>query len=154
METQDPMILLTENKREKVFGNLLTNFKINDIITTKDKEKENSYKTRKDTAMKKASMETLVNYIDSHNLTDLFTIKDELTAELSKSKAKADANRALYDEYHDKIMEVLASATAPVTAQELADETGIARGKIVYGLTNYWKSEVVRDDSSKTYTLA
>lgn len=156
METQDPMILLTENKREKIFGNLLTNYKTHDIITTKDKEKENSYKTRKDTAMKKASMETLVNYIDSHNLTDLFTIKDELTAELSKSKVKAEANRALYDEYHDKVMKVLASATAPVTAQELADETGIARGKIVYGLTNYWSDEVVRDNSGKAtmYRLA
>ena len=134
----------------------LTKAKIHDIITTKDKEKENSYKTRKDTAMKKASMETLVNYIDSHNLTDLFAIKDELTAELSKGKAKADANRALYDEYHDKVVDVLSNASAPVTAQEIADETGIARGKIVYGLTNYWKSEVVRDDSGKTatYTLA
>ena len=134
----------------------MTKAKIHDIITTKDEEKENSYKTRKDTAMKKASMETLVNYIDSHNLTDLFAIKDELTAELSKGKAKADANRALYDEYHDKVVDVLSKASAPVTAQEIADETGIARGKIVYGLTNYWKSEVVRDDSGKTatYTLA
>jgi len=141
---------------DKEQKNLLTKAKIHDIITTKDKEKENSYKTRKDTAMKKASMETLVNYIDSHNLTDLFAIKDELTAELSKGKAKADANRALYDEYHDKVVDVLSNASAPVTAQEIADETGIARGKIVYGLTNYWKSEVIRDDSGKTatYTLA
>jgi len=106
--------------------------------------------------MKKASMETLVNYIDSHNLTELFPIKDELTAELSKGKAKADANRALYDEYHDKVIEALRKASAPVTAQEIADETRIARGKIVYGLNNYWKSEVTRDDSGKTatYTLA
>ena len=118
----------------------------------KDEEKENSYKTRKDTAMKKASMETLINYIDNHNLTDLFPIKDELTAELSKGKAKADANRALYDEYHGKVVEVLRNASAPVTAQEIADETGIARGKIVYGLTNYWDDEVVADKSSKTTT--
>jgi len=41
-----------------------------------------------------------------------------------------------------------------VTAQEIADETGIARGKIVYGLNNYWKSEVIRDDSGKTATYA
>ena len=45
--------------------------------------------------MKKASMEILVNYIDNNNLTDLFPIKDELTAELSKGKAKAAANRAI-----------------------------------------------------------
>ena len=152
METEDPMILLTENKREKIFGNLLTNFQNYDTITTKDKEKENSYKTRKDTAMKKASMEILINYIDNHNLTDLFTIKDELTAELSKSKAKADANRAVYAEIHDKVIAVLSMSTSPVTAQEIADETGIARGKIVYGLTNYWGDEVVADKSGKTTT--
>ena len=34
LETQDLMILLTENKREKIFGNLLTDFKIRDIINT------------------------------------------------------------------------------------------------------------------------
>ena len=84
-------------------------------------------------------METLVNYIDSHNLTDLFAIKDELTAELSKGKAKADANRALYDEYHDKVVDVLSKASAPVTAQEIADETGIAH------------SEMKADGSVKVY---
>lgn len=102
--------------------------------------------------MKKTSMEALVNYIDNHNLTDLFPIKDELTAELSKGKAKADANRAVYAEIHDKVVAVLSTATNPVTAQEIADETGIARGKIVYGLTNYWDDEVVADKSGKTTT--
>ena len=100
--------------------------------------------------MKKASMETLVNYIDSHNLTDLFAIKDELTAELSKGKAKADANRAIYADMHDKVMDVLDTTTTGVSAQEIADETGLARGKIVYGLTNYWSAEVVKDNSGKT----
>jgi hypothetical protein len=44
LETQDPVILLTENKREKIFGNLLTNSKIYDTITTKDEGKENPKK--------------------------------------------------------------------------------------------------------------
>lgn len=105
--------------------------------------------------MKKASMEILVNYIDNNNLTDLFPIKDELTAELSKGKAKAAANRALYDEYREQIMRVLANVSNPVTAQELADETGIARGKIVYGLNNYWHADIKRiDGKTATYTLA
>lgn len=104
--------------------------------------------------MKKASLETLVNYIDSHDITELSEIKDEMTAELSKGKAKAEANRAVYAEMHDKVMEVLSSASAPVTAQEIADETGLSRGKIVYGLTNYWSGEVVRDNSGKTATYS
>ena len=102
--------------------------------------------------MKKASMETLINFIDTHGVEELFAIKDELTAELAKGKAKADANREVYAEIHDKVIAVLGSATAPVTAQEIADETGIARGKIVYGLTKYWGDEVVADKSSKTTT--
>ena len=104
--------------------------------------------------MKKASMEAIVNYIDSHNLTELFPIKDELTAELSKGKAKADANRAIYDQIHDAVIAALTSATAPVTAQELADETGFAKGKIVYGLTNYWTDEVEKIEGKvNAYTL-
>ena len=101
-------------------------------------------------------METLVNYIDTNGVEELFAIKDELTAELAKGKAKADANREVYAEIHDKVIAVLASATAPVTAQEIADETGIARGKIVYGLKNYWADEVVVDATGKanTYRLA
>ena len=106
--------------------------------------------------MKKASMETLVNYINTNGVEELFAIKDELTAELAKGKAKADANREVYAEIHDKVIATLASATAPVTAQEIADEIGIARGKIVYGLKNYWADEVVVDTTGKanTYTLA
>ena len=106
--------------------------------------------------MKKASMEALVNYIDTNGVEELFAIKDELTAELAKGKAKADANREVYAEIHDKVIAVLTSATAPVTAQEIADEIGVARGKIVYGLKNYWADEVVVDATGKanTYRLA
>ena len=104
--------------------------------------------------MKKISLETLVAFINDNAVTELYDIRDEISAELSKNKAKADANRELYDEIHDKIIEVLESAKNPVTAQELADETGIAKGKIVYGLTHYWGSEVEKDTSKKTTTYA
>ena len=106
--------------------------------------------------MKKASMEALVNYIDTNGVEELFAIKDELTAELAKGKAKADANRAVYEELHDKVIEALAVATAPVTAQEIATEIGESRNKISYGLKNYWADEVVVDTTGKvtTYRLA
>lgn len=106
--------------------------------------------------MKKSTIVSLIALLNGEAIAEPDTIKAELEAELSRGKAKADANRAVYAEMHDKVMEVLGSTTNPVTAQELADETGFARGKIVYGLTNYWSDEVVKDTSGKstTYRLA
>ena len=106
--------------------------------------------------MKKASMETLVKWIDDHDVTELSDIKDELTAELAKGRAKADANRAVYAELHDKVIDALSAASAPVTAQEIANEIGESRNKISYGLKNYWADEVVVDTTGKvnTYRLA
>jgi len=142
-----------QKKFKRISKNLLTNSRIYDIITTKTGEGK-PHKPERDFIMKKLSMETIVNYIDTHNVEELFAIKDELTAELAKGKAKADANRAIYEEIHDAVIATLKSATAPVTAQELADETGYAKGKIVYGLTNYWGDEVVKTEGKvNTYAL-
>ena len=96
---------------------------------------------------------TLIATIDTPEAEE---VRAELTAELAKNKVKADANRAVYAEIHDKVMEILKSATAPVTAQEIAEETGVARGKIVYGLRNYWNDEIIVDCTGKanTYRLA
>ena len=92
--------------------------------------------------MKKTTMQTIVNYIDTNGISELAEVRNELVAELDKGAKKAEANRAIYDEIHDAVIEALTHASAPVTAQELADETGYAKGKIVYGLTNYWAGEV------------
>ena len=107
--------------------------------------------------MKKNTLTAIVNYLsnnlsyaDENEKEFLQTTIDELNAELSKGKAKADANRALYDEIRVAVLNALKSASQPVTAQELADETGYPKGKIVYGLTNYWADEIEKDDSSKT----
>ena len=106
--------------------------------------------------MKKASLESLVRVLNGENVEGLDTIKAELEAELAKGKAKADANRELYAEYHDKVIDTIRMANAPVSAQDIADATGIARGKVVHGLTKLWTSEVVVDKSGKAnmYTLA
>ena len=102
--------------------------------------------------MKKATLESLVSYLNGETVANLPEIKAELEAELNKGKAKADANRAVYAEIHDKVIAALSTASNPVTAQEIADEIGIARGKIVYGLTKYWADEVVKDTSGKATT--
>lgn len=106
--------------------------------------------------MKKSTLVSLISLLDGETITNHDVIKAELEAELNKGKAKADANRAAYAELHGKIVAALKSAGKPVTATELATETGAARGKIVYGLTKMWSDEVVKDNSGKvtTYALA
>lgn len=106
--------------------------------------------------MKKASLEALISLLDGNAIDNAEAIKAEIEAELAKGKAKADANRAVYADMHDKVIEAIRVANAPVTAQDIADSTGLARGKIVYGLTNLWSDEVAVDKSGKAnmYTLA
>ena len=104
--------------------------------------------------MKKNTIETLVAYLNGETVTNLDEIKAELEAELNRGKAKADANRAVYAEIHDAVISALKSATDPVTAQELATETGYAKGKIVYGLTHYWGDEIEKTEGKvNTYTI-
>ena len=99
-------------------------------------------------------MTTILSLIANIDTAEAQEVREELTAELSKGKAKADANRAIYDEIHEAVIEALKSATDPVTAQELADETGFAKGKIVYGLRNYWADEVEKIEGKvNSYTL-
>ena len=106
--------------------------------------------------MKKAYLESLVSLLDGNAIENADEIREAIVAELDKGKAKAEANRAAYADMHDKVVEAIRSANAPVTAQEIADATGLARGKIVYGLTNLWSAEVTVDSTGKanTYTLA
>jgi len=104
--------------------------------------------------MKKATMNTILSLIATIDTPEAEEVRAELNAELAKGQAKADANRAVYAELHDKVIKALTDAGKPVTAQEIADEIGMARGKIVYGLTNYWSAEVVKDTSGKTTTYA
>ena len=107
--------------------------------------------------MKKASLQTLVDYIDSHDLTDLFPIKDEITAELAKGEAKAQANRDLYAEATPIVLNAL-SAT-PVTIGELYEEIkdelpeGFSKGKVQYLVTRVLTDQVVKTEGKvNTYS--
>ena len=104
--------------------------------------------------MKKTSLSAILSLIATIDTPEAEQIRDEINAELAKGQAKADANRAVYAELHDNVVEVLRNATAPVTAQEIADEVGVARGKVVYGLTKLWSDEVVKDTTGKSTTYA
>lgn len=104
--------------------------------------------------MTKAIMNSILSVISTIDTAEADAIRTAITAELAKGEAKAQANRSLYDEIRTAVLEALHSATAPVTAQELADETGYPKGKIVYGLTNYWGDEVTKIEGKvNTYTL-
>ena len=104
--------------------------------------------------MKKNTMNTILSLIADIDTPEAEEVRAELTAVIEKNKEKAEANKAVYSEIHDAVIAALASATNPVTAQELADETEYSKGKIVYGLTNYWGDEVVKDTSGKVTTYA
>jgi len=106
--------------------------------------------------MKKVSLQSLVSFIDSIDAPqEVKDIRDEIVAELDKGQAKADANRTLYAEMRKQVMETLRTANAPVTAQEIADATGLSRGKIVWGLTHEWADEICKVQGKvNTYTLA
>ena len=99
--------------------------------------------------MKKATMNAIVNYINENAVEELFGIRDELVAELGKNEAKAQANRDLYAEAHDIVMEALPTET-PVTIGELYDEIadrlpdGMTKGKVQYAITRLWADEVTK----------
>lgn len=103
--------------------------------------------------MKKATLETIRTALTELGYTDADVLA-ELDAELSKGQARKDATISAYAEMWEKVHQALTDATDPVTAQEIADETGLSRGKIVYGLTHYWMDEVVKDTTGKSTTYA
>ena len=109
--------------------------------------------------MKKASLRALVDYIVDNDVNELSEIKDEIVAELSKGEAKAQANRDLYEQAHDVVMNGLRMATEPVTIGELYDEIadelpeGFSKGKVQYAITRLWADEVVKTEG-KTNSYA
>lgn len=105
--------------------------------------------------MKKSTLVALVALLNGEPIAEPDTIKAEIEAELNRGKAKADANKAVYTAMHDPVMEAIRIAASPVTASDIAKETGFSRSKISYALSNYWADEVEADDSGKvkTYTL-
>ena len=103
--------------------------------------------------MKKATIETIRTALTELGY-DNAEILAELDAELTKGQAKKDATASAYAEMWEAVRQALSDATDAVTAQEIADETGLSRSKIVYGLTNYWTDEVVKDTSGKSTTYA
>ena len=111
--------------------------------------------------MKKVSLQSLVSFIDSIDAPqEVKDIRDEIVAELSKGEAKAQANRDLYAQAHDIVMDGLRMATAPVTIGELYESIvnelpeGFSKGKVQYAITRLWADEVVKTEGKvNTYSV-
>jgi hypothetical protein len=99
--------------------------------------------------MKKNTMIAVRDYLTSVDA--LPEVVAEINAELAKDEAKAQANRDLYAEAHDVIMEALPTET-PVTIAELFGEiedklpAGFSKGKVQYAITRMWVDEVVKHE--------
>lgn len=99
--------------------------------------------------MKKNTMIAVRDYLTSVDA--LPEVVAEINAELAKDEAKAQANRDLYTEAHDVIMEALPTET-PVTIAELFAEiedklpAGFSKGKVQYAITRMWVDEVVKHE--------
>ena len=111
--------------------------------------------------MKKSTMKAMLSYLNGENVTNLNEIKAEIEGELARGAEKAKANRALYDEAHDVVINGLVMAGTPVSVSELFDmikaelPEGFSRSKVQYGLTNYWRDELViaNGNGCSTYTV-
>ena len=100
--------------------------------------------------MKKATMQTIVDYINDNAVEELFGVRDELNAELNKgAEAKAEAAKE-YEAAKAIVMSELGET--PVTIGELFDAIGdklpegFTKGKLQYAMTRLWKDELVKTE--------
>ena len=111
--------------------------------------------------MKKATMNTIVNYINDNAIEELYEVRDELVAELNKGAEEKARNAELYESAKAVVMDELSVATEAVTISELyeavADKLpeGFTKGKLQYAVTRLWKDEIVRVEGKvNTYRKA
>ena len=103
--------------------------------------------------MKRTTLIAIKNALNGYGYMDS-EVLSELNREITRGDAQKEANQAIYSEMFNAVVKALTSAENPVTAQELADETGYPKGKIVYGLSHYWGEEIEKIEGKiNTYTL-
>ena len=111
--------------------------------------------------MKKATMNTIVNYINDNAIETLYEVRDELMAELNKGAEEKARNAELYDSAKAVVMGELALTDKAVTISELYDAVadklpeGFTKGKLQYAVTRLWKDEIVHIEGKvNTYRKA
>ena len=110
--------------------------------------------------MKKSTMNSILSLIATIDTPEAEAVRAEVTAELNKGEAKAQANRDLYASAHDVVIKALASATAPVPMSELYEAVednlpdGMTKGRVQYAVTRLWSDEIVKIEGKvNTYSL-
>ena len=111
--------------------------------------------------MKKATMNTIVNYINDNAIEALYEVRDELIAELNKGAEEKTKNAELYDTAKAIVMDELGMTDKAVTIAELYDAVeanlpdGFTKGKLQYAVTRLWKDDIVRIEGKvNTYRKA
>lgn len=109
--------------------------------------------------MKKATMNTIVNYINDNAIEELFGVRDELVAELNKGAEQKAQNDALYASAKEIVLSELGET--PVTIGELYEAVegklpeGFTKGKLQYAVTRLWTDAIVRIEGKvNTYRKA
>ena len=111
--------------------------------------------------MKKATLQSLVNYLNGETVTNLDEIKAEIEAELNKGMEAKAANDAVYEQAKSVVMKVLDKLTAPAPLSEIYAEAeaalpeGFTKGKFQYAMTRLWTDNVVKTEGKpNTYSKA
>ena len=100
--------------------------------------------------MKKATLKSLVAYLNGETVDNIAEIKAELEAELAKDAERKQATADTYAQAKDIVLGALSDT--PVTISELYDEiandlpSGFTKSKVQYGLTRLWKDEVTKTE--------
>lgn len=110
--------------------------------------------------MTKAIMNTILSVVSSIDTPEANAIREAINTELARGEAKAQANRDLYAEAHDVVMEVMSTLTAPATIGEIFDEVapnlpdGMTKSKLQYAITRLWTNEIEKTEGKvNTYSL-
>lgn len=111
--------------------------------------------------MKKNVFEMVHAMVNGQPVADMDTLRNEINAEWERLNAKADANRAAYNDARDIVFSIL-TADKPMTAKEVfaagGDRwpEGFTANKIQYGMLNYWNDKIVKHENGRsacTYSL-
>ena len=99
--------------------------------------------------MKKATMQTIVDYINDNAVEELFGVRDELNAELNKGAEEKARNAEQYEAVKGIVFAELANlGEGTVTLGELYDAVAqnlpqdFTKGKLQYAVTRLWKDEL------------
>ena len=107
--------------------------------------------------MTKTLMNSILTLIADNASAEAEEVRQALTAELDKGKAKAEATKAFYEDNKDIVLNALSDT--PVTIAELYEEIkgdlpqDFTKSKVQYAITRLWADEVVKTEGKvNTYS--